>query len=160
MKEKILTLIAGTLIGAILASAGFLVHSKTNNTNTLGNIPQMNQSQTQNDNGGINPPFIGQGQNNIPSPNGNTNNTTDNNKPQIPNNGEKPNINENASQNDNKQANRPHGENIQNERPQGNGGPQGRNGQTKDSRPNIPGENNSQNGNGNTPSAPSKNSEQ
>ena len=30
MKEKILTLITGALIGATLASAGFLVHSKTN----------------------------------------------------------------------------------------------------------------------------------
>ena len=34
MKEKILTLIPGTLIGAALASARFLAHSKTNNTNT------------------------------------------------------------------------------------------------------------------------------
>lgn len=151
MKEKILTLITGALIGATLASAGFLVHSKTNNTNTLGNIPQMNQSQLQNDNRGMTPPSIGQGQNNIPSPNGNTNNNNaDNNKPQIPNNMEKPNMNENSSQNDNNPANRP----------QGNGGPQGRNGQNKDSRPNIPGGNNSQNGNGNTPSAPSENSEQ
>lgn len=151
MKEKILTLITGTLIGAALASAGFLVHSKTNNTNALGNIPQMNQSQTQNDNRGMTPPSIGQGQNNIPSPNGHTNNNnTDNNKPQMPNNGEKPNINENSSQNDNTPANRP----------QGNGGPKGRTGQNKDSRPNIPGGNNSQNGNGNIPSAPSENSAQ
>lgn len=161
MKEKILILITGTLIGAALASAGFLVHSKTNNTNTLGNIPQMNQSQMQNDNRGMTPPSIGQGQNNIPSPNGHTNNNnTDNNKPQMPNNGEKPNMNENTLQNNNTPANRPQGENIQNRRPQGNGGPQGRNGQNKDSRPNIPGGNNSQNVNGNTPSAPSENSEQ
>ena len=157
MKEKILTLITGALLGATIASAGFLIHSKINNKN-IGNVPQMNQTQMQNGNGGMTPPSIRQEQNNnMPSQIGNTNNTSNN--PQTQNNNEKPNMNENNSQN----ASKP------NNKPQENGGPQGGNGQNGSpqgnkqnhgSKPNMPGGNNSQNGNGNAPSTPNENSAQ
>ena len=106
MKEKILTLITGALLGATIASAGFLIHLKINNKNT-GNVPQMNQTQMQNGNSGMTPPSMGQGQNNnMPSQTGNTNNTTSNN-PHSQNNNEKPNMSENNFQNNNKQNNKP-----------------------------------------------------
>ena len=157
MKEKILTLITGALLGATIASAGFLIHLKTNTKNT-GNMPQMNQTQMQNENSGMTPPSMGQGQNNnMPSQTGNTNNKSNN--PQSQNNNEKTNMNGNNSQNSNKPNNKPQ----ENGGPQGgnrqNGGPQG-NKQNNDSIPNMPGGNNSQNGNGNTPSTPNENSAQ
>lgn len=47
MKEKILTLVIGILIGAILATGGFLIYNKTNsknNVNHRGERPQMMQN--------------------------------------------------------------------------------------------------------------------
>ena len=63
MKDKILTLIIGMLIGAIIASAGFVLYIKTNNTNNtnqrpeFGNPPPMNQNQNFNQNGDMPPEF-------------------------------------------------------------------------------------------------------
>ena len=48
MKNKILTLIIGILIGAIITSIGFIIYIKTNNINNNAKrrMPQhMNQSQ-------------------------------------------------------------------------------------------------------------------
>lgn len=45
MKDKILTLIIGILIGAILASGGFLIYNKVNsNSNSDNNRPQMSNN--------------------------------------------------------------------------------------------------------------------
>lgn len=47
MKEKILTLVIGILIGAILATGGFLIYNKTNSknkANNRGDRPQMMQN--------------------------------------------------------------------------------------------------------------------
>ena len=44
MKEKVLTLIIGILIGAILATGGFLIYNKVNEDNTstdMSKAPQM-----------------------------------------------------------------------------------------------------------------------
>lgn len=44
MKEKVLTLIIGILIGAILATGGFLIYNKVNENNSstdMSNVPQM-----------------------------------------------------------------------------------------------------------------------
>ena len=49
IKEKALTLIIGGLIGAIIASTGFIIYNKINNKNKkhdFGMPPQMNQSQS------------------------------------------------------------------------------------------------------------------
>lgn len=51
MKGKILTLIIGILIGAILAIGGFLIYNKTNSKNKVGNRgdrPQMMQNGSEN----------------------------------------------------------------------------------------------------------------
>ena len=58
MKNKILPFIIGLLIGAIIASAGFVIYNKTNNKNKhdfRGAPPQMNQSQDSSNNGGTPP---------------------------------------------------------------------------------------------------------
>ena len=89
MKDKILTLIIGILIGAIIASAGFVIYIKTNNTNKgpgSGTPPQMNQSQDGNQNGGT-PPTL---------PNGEMPNNNDGTPPELPN-GETSNGNNNNS---------------------------------------------------------------
>ena len=89
MKDKILTLIIGILIGAIIASAGFIIYSKTHNTSKgaeSGTPPQMNQSENSNQNGGT-PPALPNGE--TPSNNGGT-------PPELPN-GETPNANNNDS---------------------------------------------------------------
>ena len=60
MKDKILTLIIGILIGAIITAIGFVIYMKTNNVNEtpdFGNLPQMNQGQNFNQNGGTPPEF-------------------------------------------------------------------------------------------------------
>ena len=85
MKDKILTLIIGILIGAIIASAGFIIYNKTNNKNKrpdFGAPPQMNQSQDSNQNGGT-PPEM---------PSGNNNSQNNGTPPELPN-GETPNEN-------------------------------------------------------------------
>ena len=74
MKNKILTLIIGILIGAIIASVGFIIYIKTNNTNKgpeFGEPPQMNQSQNQN---GVTPPDLPNGE----APNSNNGDSTSN----------------------------------------------------------------------------------
>ena len=76
MKDKILTLIIGILIGAIIASAGFVIYNKTNNKNKgprFGTPPQMNQSQDGNQNGGT-PPALPNGE--MPNSNGNEGSST------------------------------------------------------------------------------------
>ena len=58
MKDKILTLIIGILIGAIITSAGFVICLKTNKSNRkqdLGEPPKMNQSQSLDQNRGTPP---------------------------------------------------------------------------------------------------------
>lgn len=45
MKEKILVLIIGILIGGILATSGFLIYNKTNSNNS-SNPPQMMDSNS------------------------------------------------------------------------------------------------------------------
>lgn len=55
MKSKILTLIIGILIGAIIASTGFIIYNKVNSKSKkhdLGDRPQMKQSQSLNSNDG------------------------------------------------------------------------------------------------------------
>ena len=67
MKDKILTLIIGMLIGAIIASSGFVIYMKANNTNNTNqrpdfdNPPQMNQNQNFNPNGDM-PPELSNGE--------------------------------------------------------------------------------------------------
>ena len=53
MKNRILTFIIGILVGAILATAGFLIYSKTINKNINQNerIPMNNNGQMQPPNG-------------------------------------------------------------------------------------------------------------
>ena len=41
MKDKILTLVIGILIGAIIATAGFIVYTKINEKNNVNNKSQM-----------------------------------------------------------------------------------------------------------------------
>ena len=58
MKGKILTLIIGILIGAIITSAGFIIYMKINNKGgrpDFGEPPQMNQSQNSDQNRGTPP---------------------------------------------------------------------------------------------------------
>ena len=75
MKDKILTLIIGILIGAIIASAGFVLYIKTNNKNNTNqrpefvNPPPMNQNQNFNQNGDM-PPELPNGEK--PNKNGGT----------------------------------------------------------------------------------------
>ena len=60
MKDKILTLTIGILIGAIIASAGFVIYNKTNKGHRkydFGEPPQMNQGQDGNQNSGTPPVF-------------------------------------------------------------------------------------------------------
>ena len=74
MKDKILTLIIGILIGAIITSAGFVIYINTNKKgkgHDLGRPPQMNQSQDSKQNGGT-PPELPNGE----APKGNNGNTT------------------------------------------------------------------------------------
>ena len=74
MKEKILPFIIGLLIGAIIASAGFVIYNKTNNKNKhdfRGAPPQMNQSQDSNNSGGT-PPELPNGEKPSENPNGET----------------------------------------------------------------------------------------
>ena len=62
MKDKILTLIIGILIGAIISSTGFGIYLKTSNTNKeFNNPPEMNQGQNPNQNGNT-PPNIPNGE--------------------------------------------------------------------------------------------------
>ena len=71
MKEKILTLIIGVLIGAIVASAGFVIYIKTSNTgkkHDFGGPPQMHQMQGSSENRGT-PPEMPNGEK--PDSNGN-----------------------------------------------------------------------------------------
>lgn len=78
MNDKILTLIAGSVLGAAVVSTGFLVSANTNTAqknNVIANPPQMVQGQMSNQNGGM--------------PNMN------NNKPQTNNTNEMPNTNGN-----------------------------------------------------------------
>ncbi len=53
MKDKIMYLIIGMLIGAIVATSGFLIYSKTASNNN-GNSPEMMQMNSNNQMG--NPP--------------------------------------------------------------------------------------------------------
>lgn len=64
MKDKILVLIIGILIGAIIASAGFLIYNKTTVSNSSQtNMMQMNgEGQSQNGNMGE-PPAKPDGEN-------------------------------------------------------------------------------------------------
>lgn len=55
MKEKIIYLIIGILVGAIIATSGFLIYSKTISKNN-GNPPEMMQM---NENGQNQPPSNG-----------------------------------------------------------------------------------------------------
>lgn len=58
MKSKILTLIIGILIGAIITSAGFIIYNKVNSKNKKRNFddrPQMRQSQSLNQSDGTSP---------------------------------------------------------------------------------------------------------
>ena len=71
MKNKILPFIIGVLIGAIIASAGFLIYIKANNNNRpdfRGTPPQMNQSQDSSSSNGT-PPELPNGE----KPSGNSN---------------------------------------------------------------------------------------
>ena len=62
MKGKVVTLIIGILIGAIIASAGFLIYTKTSRKgNDFGGPPQMNQSQDGTNNKGT-PPELPNGE--------------------------------------------------------------------------------------------------
>mgnify|MGYP003571488704 CR=1 FL=1 len=91
MKDKTLTFIIGMLIGAIIASAGFILYLKTNkkettndvvqNTNFEG-IPQRDHGKNFNQNGETPPEF----------PNGEMPNNNGGTPPEIPN-GEMPNNN-------------------------------------------------------------------
>ena len=76
MKNKILPFIIGLLIGAIIASAGFVIYLKTNRKNRpdfRGTPPQMNQSQDSNNNDGT-PPELPNGE----MPEDNNGETTEN----------------------------------------------------------------------------------
>ena len=90
MNDKILTLIAGSVLGAAVASTGFLVSTNTNTTqknNVMTNPPQMVQGQMSNQNGGI------------PNMNNNqsqTNNTNGNNNSQLEQDMNMPNMNNNG----------------------------------------------------------------
>ena len=78
MKNKILPFIIGMLIGAIIASAGFLIYIKANNNKRpdfRGAPPQMNQSQDSRSSNGT-PPELPNGEKQSENPNGET---TDNN---------------------------------------------------------------------------------
>lgn len=85
MKDKILTLIIGILIGAIIASTGFIIYIKTNNKgrkHDFGAPPQMNQSQNSSQNRDT-PPEM---------PSGNNSSQNSGTPPEFPN-GEAPNKN-------------------------------------------------------------------
>ena len=58
MKNRILTFIIGILVGAILATAGFLIYSKTINKNINPNerMPFQNNGQMQRPNGNMGEP--------------------------------------------------------------------------------------------------------
>lgn len=74
MKNKILPFIIGLLIGAIIASAGFVIYIKANNNKRpdfRGTPPQMNQSQDSSNNGGT-PPELPNGEKPGDSTNGET----------------------------------------------------------------------------------------
>ena len=55
MKNRILTFIIGILVGAILATAGFLIYSKSINKNQM-NKPFENNGQMQRPNGNMGEP--------------------------------------------------------------------------------------------------------
>ena len=58
MKSKILTLIIGRVIGAIIASTGFIIYNKVNSKSKKRNFddrPQMKQSQSLNQSDGTSP---------------------------------------------------------------------------------------------------------
>lgn len=81
MKDKILTLIIGVLIGAIITSAGFVIYMKTNNTgknHNFGKQPQMNQSQDGNQGRGT-PPDLPNGEKPSGNQKGETTNGNSNN---------------------------------------------------------------------------------
>lgn len=78
MKDKILTLIIGILIGAIITSAGFIIYNKSHNRNKrpdFGTPPQMHQRQNLNQNNGTPKDFP-----NDEKSNENSTNTQNNNK--------------------------------------------------------------------------------
>ena len=77
MKNKILPFIIGVLIGAIIASAGFVIYIKANNNKRpdfRGTPPQMNQSQDSSSSNGT-PPELPNGE----KPSGNSNGETPDN---------------------------------------------------------------------------------
>lgn len=51
MKEKCITLVIGILIGAILASGGFLIYNKTNSKNKVPNFTEKGQMKQMDENG-------------------------------------------------------------------------------------------------------------
>ena len=64
MKEKILSITIGALIGAVVVSSGFLISAKMNRKiGSLNGMPPMGQEQMQGLNGSM-------GQNGVPSNNG------------------------------------------------------------------------------------------
>ena len=74
MKNKILPFIIGVLIGAIIASSGFVIYIKANNNNRpdfRGTPPQMNQSQDSSSSNGT-PPELPNGEKPSENPNGET----------------------------------------------------------------------------------------
>ena len=81
MKSKVLTLIIGILIGAILASAGFAIFINTNKLEKrpdFGAPPQMNQMKDSNQDGET-PPELPNGE----TPNNNDNSATTQDNEQI-----------------------------------------------------------------------------
>ena len=56
MKNRILTLIIGVLIGAILATSGFLIYSKSINKNQNEKMPFDNNRQMQRPDGNMGEP--------------------------------------------------------------------------------------------------------
>lgn len=82
MKEKYLTLVIGILIGAILASGGFLIYNKAHSSKASSDIPQKGQMR-QMDGNGEKPDFTN-GEKSFDKKNKNFSND------QMPNNGEMP----------------------------------------------------------------------
>ena len=88
MKNKILPFIIGLLIGAIIASTGFVIYNKSNKKNKhdfRGTPPQMNQSQDSNNDGGT-PPELPNGEKPEDSSNGETTENSNANSTDVENN--------------------------------------------------------------------------
>ena len=94
MKDKILTFIIGLLVGAIIASACFLIYAKTNNNSKgrmlQGEPPTMSQSSDSN----------GRGQSGMPQPPSGGNDQSQNGMSNPPSGGNGP-----TQNNDNSQSN-------------------------------------------------------